>query len=648
MLERLASRPALLLALSLLLVACQWLAPPLWVWDRFAYDAMLRLLAPLQPPASPRVVHLDLDTEVSRRWTSDRQVFDALAQALRRLQQQGASLVVLDLLLTGKEPQAFQRLWSGVPRPQAVLLARTLKETYPTVSPHLQGLVELPSDSDGATRSYRLRHRQQNSLALAAYLQVLHGPAPAEATLALPTLRGPTRLHPEAIWVNQQAPWSDTSRRNLRHLSWQDLEGWTTHPPPPHHLEGCVIWVGQVGAGSVDLTRTPLDARFPRVGVHAWAFHDLLQQSWRSPASATTCAVYLLAALWLGGLSRSTLQLLALALTSLALCAFSLWKLHLILPAFSGCFSLLLARSLEQRRATWLGGVRRQRWQQHSDPADPWLQRELGPYLLVERVGRGGFATVYRALLLPALEPSQAVAVKIVHESESHNPDFRRRFLREVRICMQLNHPHLVRLIDSGEQEGALYLVMEFLQGESLRELLESGRRPDQPYRLARQLFEGLSYAHRLHVQHRDLKPENLMLTPRGLKIVDFGLAQDARSSRITKTHELVGTLDYLAPERIQGVVSDPRSDQYSAGVILYEMLTGRTPYQGASSTAEALLWRLTREPAPIAEYRPDLPAAVQALISKMIERDPETRFPTIDEALEALRTLEKSGLIRT
>jgi serine/threonine-protein kinase len=138
------------------------------------------------------------------------------------------------------------------------------------------------------------------------------------------------------------------------------------------------------------------------------------------------------------------------------------------------------------------------------------------------------------------------------------------------------------------------------------------------------------------------------MITARGLKIVDFGLAQDARSSRITKTHELVGTLDYLAPERIQGVVSDPRSDQYSAGVILYEMLTGKTPYQGASSTAEALLWRLTREPAPIAEYRPDLPAAVQALIGKMIERDPETRFASIDEALETLRTLEKSGLIRT
>ncbi len=246
---------------------------------------------------------------------------------------------------------------------------------------------------------------------------------------------------------------------------------------------------------------------------------------------------------------------------------------------------------------------------------------KLGPYEIQSALGAGGMGEVYRAR---DTRLDRTVAVKILPAHLSSNPEAKQRFEREARAISSLNHPHICTLHDVGHQDGTDYLVMEFLEGETLAERLRKGPLPmQQLLKYGIEIGQGLDKAHRTGVVHRDLKPGNIMLTKSGAKLMDFGLAKATpliapSSSGLSMTQStpvdahplttqgtIVGTFQYMSPEQIEGKEADARSDIFAFGAVLYEMVTGNRAFEGKSqlSVASAIL---ERDPAPIsAAFRP-------------------------------------------
>lgn len=308
----------------------------------------------------------------------------------------------------------------------------------------------------------------------------------------------------------------------------------------------------------------------------------------------------------------------------------------------AGALALLAAAALwrrQRRIAASLDRARRlQELRAGADTADGLMLSTLGGYRLVGRIGGGGMATVYRAVKEETLDPDDALAVKVLMPVLGDDEEFIRRFRREAVLGRDLNHPAIVRLYDFGEQDGLHYLVMELVNGETLRARMREGQVPlEAAAEILLGAVSGLSYAHSLGVVHRDLKPENLMLTTRGqVKILDFGLARFEDSSALTRTGTALGTPAYMAPEQITCSEVDERADQYALGVIAYELLTGRKPYQGADPVS--LIFRQVSEAPPnLRDFRQDLPEQVQEVVLRMLARDPAERFPSIAQAGVAL-----------
>ncbi|GMU56744.1 MAG: hypothetical protein AMXMBFR33_58900 [Candidatus Xenobia bacterium] len=267
------------------------------------------------------------------------------------------------------------------------------------------------------------------------------------------------------------------------------------------------------------------------------------------------------------------------------------------------------------------------------DRSDPLTGTALGAFRLLEPLGRGTSGTVYRALPEDSLDPTRAVAVKVLHREFASSPVYRRRFERETRITGELEHANLVRVLASGSERGLAYLATELVEGRSLRQVLEQGR-PDPADSLAwiAQALEGVACAHDRGVVHRDLKPENLLLTDQGvLKVVDFGVAAGESYTVLTATGFVAGTPTYLAPEQIAGEAV-PASDQYSLGVVLYELLNGAPPFQHPDPMALAQL-HVGRPPPPLP---PETPGATAVM--RMLKKAPGTRFPDCRAAAAALR----------
>lgn len=270
--------------------------------------------------------------------------------------------------------------------------------------------------------------------------------------------------------------------------------------------------------------------------------------------------------------------------------------------------------------------------------------RQLGDYVVVARLGSGAMATVYRALPAGTLDESQAVAIKVMSRALSLDEAHRTRFQREIIALKELSHEHTVRLLAWGEQEGQFYIVMELLEGESLRELLN--RRAVIPWQEAVNLLtpclEALQQAHDLGIVHRDLKPENLFVTPRGVKVVDFGVARSEDMKKATMTGTAMGTPAYMAPEQIAGGLH-PATDQYALGCVLYEMLTGSPPFLDEDSLI--VIMRHLQEPPPsLRERVPELPAAVERLVLRLLVKDPLRRFPDARHLGQAMARLETSA----
>jgi serine/threonine protein kinase len=275
----------------------------------------------------------------------------------------------------------------------------------------------------------------------------------------------------------------------------------------------------------------------------------------------------------------------------------------------------------------------------------------VGSYEVIDRLGAGGMGEVYRAR---DTRLGRTVALKVLRSGA--DGELLHRLDREARAASALNHPNIVQIYDVGDAAdgaGAHYVVMEYVEGETLRRRLARGPLSlEETLDLGAQLADGLSKAHRAGIVHRDLKPENLMVTPDGLlKILDFGLAKvvkaplqdlDVRetlSRHGTQAGMLVGTLEYMSPEQASGRPLDQRTDQFSLGLILYEMLTGSPAFR-RDSPAQVLAAVIERDPDPLLAKRPDVPAALAALISRSLQKDPERRFRQTSELALELASL--------
>jgi len=264
---------------------------------------------------------------------------------------------------------------------------------------------------------------------------------------------------------------------------------------------------------------------------------------------------------------------------------------------------------------------------------------KLGPYIIQSPLGAGGMGEVYRAL---DTRLDRIVAIKILPQHLSEKADAKERFEREARAISSLSHPNICHLYDIGSQDGISYLVLEFLEGETLADRLRKGPLPtDQMLRIGAEICEGLGKAHRSGVLHRDLKPSNIMLTKSGAKLVDFGLARPSSmavgagssspatiSQPLTVEGTIVGTFQYMAPEQLEGKEADVRSDIFSLGAVLYEMTTSKRAFEG-KTTASTIAAILTAEPKPISTIHPMSPPGLERLVSACLAKDPDERLQT-------------------
>lgn len=267
---------------------------------------------------------------------------------------------------------------------------------------------------------------------------------------------------------------------------------------------------------------------------------------------------------------------------------------------------------------------------------------QLVHYRIEELVSRSGMASIYRATDMRTGRP---VAIKIPHPDMEADPVLFDRFKREIEIGEKLDHPGVMKVLDSGEP-GQVYMVMEWVEGRLLRKLLAENRKfpVERARAIAIAICDALDYIHRNGVVHRDLKPENIMIDGEDrIKLIDFGIAGKAGARRLTfgKLSQIAGTPDYISPEQVKGKRGDGRSDIYSLGVILYEMVTGATPFEGANPFA-VMNDRLVNNPVPPRELNPEISPELQEAIYRALEREPKNRYSTANEFAWDLEHLDQ------
>jgi len=275
---------------------------------------------------------------------------------------------------------------------------------------------------------------------------------------------------------------------------------------------------------------------------------------------------------------------------------------------------------------------------------------KLGPYRITDQIGGGGMGEVYRAT---DTRLDRTVAIKVLRQEMADNRERRERFEREAKAISSLNHPHICTLYDVGEQDGTYFLVMEFVEGQTLEQRLQRGRLPlDQALEFAVQIADALDKAHRHGVVHRDLKPGNIMITRSGVKLLDFGLAKltgdkgvispmsqmpTQASANLTADGAILGTLQYMAPEQLEGKDADNRTDIFAFGGVVYEMVTGQKAFNGTSH-ASLIGAIMTSEPQPMTAIQEMTPASLDHIVLTCLAKDPEDRWQTARDLMRELR----------
>ena len=279
----------------------------------------------------------------------------------------------------------------------------------------------------------------------------------------------------------------------------------------------------------------------------------------------------------------------------------------------------------------------------------------FGPYEILSAVGAGGMGEVYRA---KDTRLDRVVAVKVLPAALAQDPEKRQRFEREARSISTLSHPHICTLHDIGQYEGVDYLVLEYLEGETLEKKLEKGSLPTQEIlKYAIELADALDKAHRQGIIHRDIKPGNIMVTKAGVKLMDFGLAklnaettpvasaltEMTSDKKLTAEGTILGTFQYMAPEQLEGREADARTDIFAFGEVLYEMATGRPAFSGRTR-ASLIAAILSAEPKPIHELAPATPPALDRVVRRCLAKDPEDRWQTARDLILELKWIAESG----
>jgi Tol biopolymer transport system component len=280
--------------------------------------------------------------------------------------------------------------------------------------------------------------------------------------------------------------------------------------------------------------------------------------------------------------------------------------------------------------------------------------KRLGSYEILGTVGSGGQGEVYKAT---DTRLGRLVAIKVLHSAFYEQEEFRQRFEREAQTVAALNDPHICTLYDIGQHDGMNFLVMEFLEGETLAARLTRGALPlDDALRIATQVSDALDKAHSLGVTHRDLKPGNIMLTTSGAKLMDFGLAKrrepvgpgisskaPTAGANLTQQGSLLGTVQYMAPEQIEGEEADPRTDIFAFGVVLYEMISGARAFSGKSQ-ASLMASILHQQPAPLATVQTLTPPALQRVVEICMAKEPRDRWQTAHDVSLQLKWIAEGG----
>jgi hypothetical protein len=269
---------------------------------------------------------------------------------------------------------------------------------------------------------------------------------------------------------------------------------------------------------------------------------------------------------------------------------------------------------------------------------DPMFNKALGGYVLVEKIGQGGMAAVYRAVPEQTRSGKEEVAVKVMQIGEESEWDYLRRYTREVKILSALSHPNILRIINYGTQGDLFYLVTDLIRGRTLESEIKEGGIDLEAFRsIIRQVIDALIHAHQKEILHRDIKPGNIMIDGKGrVTVMDFGLAKGRHFSAITDSGLTLGTPDYMAPEQVTTKEVDSRTDEYSLGVLAYALLTGTLPY--CDEAPFRIIYRkVTEQPPPLRAIRASIPDALEAVVLKMLEKEPDKRYQTLEEVSEAI-----------
>jgi eukaryotic-like serine/threonine-protein kinase len=263
-----------------------------------------------------------------------------------------------------------------------------------------------------------------------------------------------------------------------------------------------------------------------------------------------------------------------------------------------------------------------------------------GRYRVERRLGSGGMADVWCA---EDTQLGRRVALKLLAPRFAADPGFRERFRREASAAAAMQHPNIVSIYDRGEWDGTSYIAMELVDGRTLKQLVqEHGPLPPAAaVELTIEILKALRYAHKRGIVHRDIKPQNVLIDEEGhAKVADFGIAR-AETSQMTETGQIMGTVQYISPEQAQGQPVSRRSDLYSAGVVLYELLTGRVPFDGEAPVSVALK-QVSEPPVPPGQLRPGISPSLEAVVMRALEKDPDRRFASADEFIVALENARR------
>jgi len=279
----------------------------------------------------------------------------------------------------------------------------------------------------------------------------------------------------------------------------------------------------------------------------------------------------------------------------------------------------------------------------------------LGPYVITAPIGSGGMGEVYKAT---DTRLDRTVAVKVLPEHVAFDSGVKQRFEREAKTLAALSHPHICPVFDVGNQNGVNFLVMEYLEGETLEQRLKKGALPlDQALQIGIQIADALATAHRAGIVHRDLKPGNVMLTKSGAKLLDFGLAKTGFPAvagslsvlpttppGLTQQGSILGTVQYMAPEQLDGRETDARTDIFAFGVVVYEMVTGKKAFEGRSQ-ASLIAAILERHPPMMSSVQPLTPPLLDHVVHRCLAKDSDDRWQSASDVMRELRWATELGL---